>query len=387
MTNTLTPKDESKEFPIQTGFVDATNTPIVQKLFEGVRNKMIHIIVPVDAMQKAKGKVEQRIFDCSPSLNNDGAVDWRTISTIHYYALEKLVRETGVAVDTDISELSEWRDDTEHHCVNIYLGLDEVQYYIASKLLEHDKVYYLESLFGVKSRDEFAIKLVYRNGVSSDVAILIDQSGKANISLPVVLNVLHGKRVQGKIAQAFDEFKLHARFIENPLVADTYFAVMKTLGVVDVSVAETALEEARNKQYPTRPLYKDFSDRILRNILVMEALDQVLGNAGIPELRRDAIWEAFKEKIGEKGYIRNEFSGKTIREGLALIGLNEDELTTLSNRLGEDALSKDFYENGSIPKFEGDELTRPLTKIADKIGFEFTNHTLEVLDKHSEVSW
>ena len=46
-----------------------------------------------------------------------------------------------------------------------------------------------------------------------------------------------------------------------------------------------------------------------------------------------------------------------------------------------------FLGNGSIPKFEGDELTRPLTKIADKIGFEFTNHTLEVLDKHSEVSW
>jgi len=50
-------------------------------------------------------------------------------------------------------------------------------------------------------------------------------------------------------------------------------------------------------------------------------------------------------------------------------------------------LPKDFYKNGSIPKFEGDELTRPLTKIADKIGFEFTNQTLEVLDKHSEVSW
>lgn len=210
--------------------------------------------------------------------------------------------------------------------------------------MEHDKIYYLESLFGVKSRDEFAEKLVYRNGVSSDVAILIDQSGKANISLPNDLNVLHGKLAQREIAKAFDELQFHRRLIKNPIVADTHFAVMKTLGV-DVSVAENALAGARNERYPTRTLYDKFKGK-LENLKFLEALDQILENAGISESCRTDIWNAFKGKVGEDGNLNRagiSAGDTTAREGLEFIGLTKEELTILSQRLGEEVLSENFY--------------------------------------------
>jgi hypothetical protein len=301
--------------------------------------------------RQAKKRVDEFVWEGRPK--------WKTTTTIHFDRLKTLIFET---VDiSDISEVSQSGDVTDHHCANLYRGRDEMQYYIAKKLLEHNMIFYVESLFGVKSRDTFVNGLVYRSGVSSETAILIDQSGKTKISLPMDLLVLHNKEAQKELINELNKFKLVQRLIENPLEASVWLGVVKKLNIIsDISYAEEALSSVRI--YGDNSFYEDFSNRIMNNIIFMESLDQILADFGIDESRRGDIWKSFKNIIKEDGDLlvssqRNPFLNKTIRDGLVMIGLSDEELNFFSTN----TLLDDFFEL----QYLGNKYKSPYQKNSD----------------------